>query len=224
MNILELQLATQHPEPLAEFYEQVLGFRTTARAGGGFTLRAGRTRLAFVPGPGAPYYHFAFNIPSRQIAAAADWLKARTPLLTDQGREIIDFSNWQAEAVYFEDPAGNIVELIARRDLRLPDVHPFSAAAVHEVSEIGLPVPDVAAAVRQLTRQTGVPDFWGGGDTFRALGDHHGLFIVVDRAEKTWYPTETPARSAPLRMRFETGEQLFDLDFADGEMRIALGR
>jgi hypothetical protein len=72
--------------------------------------------------PGGPEfdgaYHFAFNIPENQIRSAKEWLMPRTVLLKDeQGNDYFQHSGWNSEAVYFKDPAGNILEFIARHDL-----------------------------------------------------------------------------------------------------------
>ena len=48
-----------------------------------------------------------------------------------------------------------------------------------EVSEIGLPVADVGAAVDFLEAELGLPHFSGDRESFSAVGDDRGLFIVV---------------------------------------------
>ena len=51
-----------------------------------------------------------------------------------------DFSAWNADALYFLDPAGNVVELIARHSLPNASDAPFGPDAFLEVSEVGMPV------------------------------------------------------------------------------------
>ena len=68
---------------------------------------------------GAPFYHFALLVPGDRFDAALAWARERVELLPDRetGEVVFDFTNWDARAVYFHDPAGNIVELIAHRGI-----------------------------------------------------------------------------------------------------------
>jgi catechol-2,3-dioxygenase len=203
-----------HTAPLAaqlNFYTDVCGFRTTERAADAFTLKIDRTLLTFRRSGEEAYYHFAFNIPSDSIRKALAWLATRVDVLGDAGRQIIDFSNWNAEAVYFRDPAGNVVEFIARKNLGLRGEGTFGPASVAGVSEIGLPVDDVRAAFDRMHAAAGIARYWGDYDEFCAAGDEHGLFILVDRKRKKWYPTEIEARFFPVNMVFEQAEVRYGL-------------
>ena len=81
--------------------------------------------------------------------------------------------------MYFKDPDGNILELIARHGLANATDHQFGEQDFLAVSEIGLAVDDVAKTVGELTRSLGVPIYDGAGsDAFSAIGDEYGLFIV----------------------------------------------
>ena len=64
------------------------------------------------------------------------------------------FEAWRARAAYYFDPVGNLVELIARE--RAP-----GEELLLEVSEVGLPVADVGAAVDFLEAELGLPHFSG---------------------------------------------------------------
>jgi len=220
MRLHQLTLQTPDIDVLVPFYHEILGFSLADRGDRHFTLRAGQTLLTFRQAGPQGYYHFAFNIPPGQIRDAQAWLKGRTTLLADGERTIIDFSNWNAEALYFMDPGGNIVELIARRNLSLTASTPFSMAAVQNVSEIGLPVADVGQTFRDLHRATGINRYWGDDTHFCAAGDEHGLFIIVDQAAKTWYPTDRPARPAPLEAAFSAGGKRYYLTFSCERLSI----
>src|SRR5205807_6313178 len=86
----------------------------------GFAVTIGETALAFAPGTGEPFYHFALLVPGDRFQAAMAWITERVALLPHQGapaeQVVFDFPAWNAQACYFHDPAGNIVELIAHRD------------------------------------------------------------------------------------------------------------
>jgi catechol-2,3-dioxygenase len=105
-----------------------------------------------------------------------------------------------AEAVYFHDPAGNIVELIARKRLNLQHRPVFDAKSWIEISEVGLAADDPAGVREAMTGQMGLAAFWCPSPAFCALGDEHGLFIVVDAHEKKWIPSMEAARSFPLEV------------------------
>jgi catechol-2,3-dioxygenase len=58
------------------------------------------------------------------------------------------------------------------------------------ISEIGLAVPDVPAAVATLQNAFGLSVFGTAAAEFTPLGDHDGLLIVV-RQGRPWFPTRT---------------------------------
>ena len=104
---VRLHAPAQSLRALTEFYSGRLGLQE----------RIGETTLEFVPGDGEPFYHFALLVPGDRFEPALEWARERVELLPDpeSGEAVFDFSNWDARACYFHDPAGNIVELIAHR-------------------------------------------------------------------------------------------------------------
>jgi catechol-2,3-dioxygenase len=167
------------------------------------TFAAGETSLAFAEAPSDlhPVYHFAFNIPENKIDSALEWCRRRFALIVRPGdpTPVHYFANWNAHALYFFDPAGNIVELIARHTLGNARDGAFSAADILRVSEIGLVTPDVAATTAWLREQLGAEVYHDSAVDFAAVGNERGLFIV-SRIGRCWMPTnEVPAE------QFETG-------------------
>lgn len=212
MRILELALEARDPVEQAAFYGEVLGLPVEEGQAGSVVLRAGATRLTFLPArlPGSYAYHFAFNIPPGKFATAAEWLADRgVALLALDGRDRFHSESWNADLLYFRDPAGNVVEFIARYDLPDGATGAFSPADVLGVSEIGLAVPDVPKAVADLRRTFGLPVYKDGSDTFAPLGDEWGLLIVV-REGRPWFPTDTPALPLLTRMVLE-GKEAMDV-------------
>lgn len=191
MYIHELRLATDQLDGLRDFYGRVLGLAVLATPGDQLELAAGATRLSFRAAEGGtrPFYHFAFNIPPGCFAEAKDWIGARVPLIANRSGEHAFYADdWDAHNVYFYDPAGNIVELIARHTLAAPDQRPFSAKGLLCISEIGVAADDVAAVVRQVQAELGSAPYRDpGSDTFAAVGDEHGLLIIV-RQGRVWFP------------------------------------
>lgn len=154
----------------------------------------GTTRVRFETGPGV-CSHFAVNVPPERFEEAVEWVRGRAALLHDD----VDFPSWRARSAYFFDPAGNIVELIARE--RAPGDELFL-----EVSEVGLPVDDVGSAVDWLESELGLPHFDGDRRNFSAVGDDRGLFIVVP-VGRPWLYTDRPAPDAPLRVAIDSDRE-----------------
>ena len=182
MRILEVVLPAPDPEALAAFH------------GPGY----GASRLRFEPGP-AVCSHFAVNVPPQRFEEAVAWARDRVELVDDD----VPFSAWRARSAYFFDPGGNIVELIARE--RAPGEDLFL-----EISEVGLPVTDVGAAVEWLESELGLPHFSGNRRDFSAVGDDRGLFIVVP-VGRPWLFTEEPAPDVPVRVTIESDLGGFEL-------------
>jgi catechol-2,3-dioxygenase len=148
----------------------------------------GSTRVRFEPGP-AVCSHFAVNV--GQFDDAVAWARGQAELI----EEDVPFEAWRARALYYFDPVGNLVELIARE--RAP-----GDELLIEVSEIGLPVADVGAAVEFLETELDLPHFSGDRSNFSAVGDDHGLFILVP-VGREWLFTDRPASAAPVRVTIE---------------------
>lgn len=217
MHILNLNLSADDILLLRRFYVGILGLPEVDAGGSGrLALQIGRTRLAFSPLAAAaerPHrYHFALDVPAARFDAALDWLAQRcTPIAAPGGQTRFHSESWNADMLYFTDPQGSILELIARRTLPhaddppAPPGSPFDAAEITAVSEIGLAVDSVPDAVARLSASIpGLAPYNGpGSDTFTAVGDHHGLLIVVSR-ERIWFPeTGVPAQPLPLEVVIE---------------------
>ncbi len=202
MHILNLQLATTALRQQRDFYTHVFGFPVLGATSDTITLQVGASQLTFMqttaPLPGS--YHFAFNIPTNQFATAKRWLSRQVPLLTDTaGVDEFFFENWNAHAIYFGDPAANIVELIARHTLENASDLPFGGQSILNISEIGVAAENVPQQVAAIRDQTGTRVYHGpGSDTFTPVGDEHGLLIVVQQG-RVWFPdTSKPAEHLPI--------------------------
>lgn len=190
--LAECQLVSGAPlEELRAFYGDTLGLRTGSSEGS-LAVRAGDTRLVFRhdPSAGSPFYHFAFNIPENKIRLARDWQAERSPLIPIPERnraagfppDVVDYSHWNAHSVFFLDPAGNVVEYIARHDLRNSSAGTFTSADILHVSEIAFVVDDVPGTSALLQRRFALEGYRGAGsENFAALGDEHGLVLVMRR-------------------------------------------
>lgn len=201
MRIEDVQLSVPDLVAALAFYTSVLHLPAEAEADL-MAVRAGRTRLSFRASPPGeqPRYHIAFSVPLTRFDAARRLVAAHTPLITAGGDEVIVHENWDAVAFYFRDPAGSILECIARRGEPANDDAAPETLGIRSVCEAGLVVDDVPALVATLREALGVKPFRGSeSKTFTALGDEDGLLIVVQRGRE-WYPsTGLAASPAPLQ-------------------------
>jgi catechol-2,3-dioxygenase len=166
---MEVVLPASAPRELADFHAEF----------------ASSTTVRFVPGP-AVCSHWALNVSPDRFEEAVAFAAQRVELL----HEDVPFPAWRARSAYFHDPAGNIVELIARERAAGSDLF-------LEVSEVGLPVADVGVAVAFLESELGLPHFSGDRQQFSAVGDDRGLFIVVPIG-RPWLFTDQPAPDHPI--------------------------
>ena len=131
--------------------------------GAAVSLEVGETTLEFRGAAGEPFYHVALLVPGDRFAAALDWAGGHVELLPERetGESVFDFANWDAKALYFHDPAGNIVELIAHRGVgETGTTGAFTARELLGLSEVGL-VGDPPALAAELERVLGL-EVWSG--------------------------------------------------------------
>src|SRR5215216_3465556 len=197
---LTLEVPVARLAGVAQFYESALALPLAGR----LAFRTGETELELRPSRGEPFYHVALLLPGDRFAAALEWAQSRTTLLPEPDT-VFDFDFWDAQACYFHDPAGNIVELIAHRGVaRSGRTGAFSAAELVGVSEVGL-VGDPAALAAALREGLGL-GVWSG-----SVDDPGGLAFVGEQARtfilappgRGWLPTGRPAEPHPVEAVIE---------------------
>ena len=208
MKIKKLKLQTGYLRTLQEFYSSILELPVQSKEESEISIQIGESELIFVEAKtGEPFYHYAINIPANKIEEAKHWLNNKVKLLwmEDYKNDIADFVDWHAKSVYFYDPAGNIVELIARFDLDNSVNETLSSSHLLSLNEIGLVFTDadfeeeIATLVNLYSlsyfdKQPPLPKF-------RAMGDDHGLFVIVPE-HRNWYPTDKPSGIFPMAAEF----------------------
>lgn len=131
-------------------YRDTFGFPTT-RDGESVVVRMGATTVAFRAEPTlSGTHHLAWTIPTGTFDAAVAWASERVPLLLGNGGASVFEAppTWDARSVYVDGPDGQLLELIERRALPAsPRGAGFTADDIVRVSEVGVAVPDVVAAV-----------------------------------------------------------------------------
>ena len=213
MKIEEIILFTNQIEKQKQFYQQVLELDLVFNSEEKITFKAGCSLLTFQYKKDVKAAHFAFNIPSNKIDDALVWLKKRVPILPDGEAEISNFESWNAKAVYFYDADNNIVECIARRDLNIESSVSFSSKSILSISEMAIATTDISAVYQAISNIKPIPVFDGDFNRFCALGNHEGLFILIDKTVKTWHPTGEMAHTADFVMRGD-----YNFSFIDGEV------
>jgi catechol 2,3-dioxygenase-like lactoylglutathione lyase family enzyme len=189
MKLAEIRLRAARTDALAEFYAGRLGLRLIEQTSDCVRFNVGSSVLTFVKAAEPAQCHFAFNIPASQFEEAKVWLSACCPLVRgEDGEDTFHFADWQADAVYFFDPAGNLVELIARHTLPDRHVGPFDASALLGVSEIGVVSDDVRTTASRACEALGASIYRSQpNDAFVPVGDEEGLLIIVARG-RPWFP------------------------------------
>ncbi|HEX2620681.1 MAG TPA: VOC family protein, partial [Phototrophicaceae bacterium] len=152
MQIKHLTLQAPDLIQLEPFYRETLGLSITRQTDDELTIKIGNTDLKFELMPqfdGA--YHIAINVPENQFSQAVEWLTARvTPITDSTGSSIFSFPEWNAHSIYFYDPAGNVLELIARHDLPTASDKPFTSNSMLSISEVGLGAEDAPTLASHL--------------------------------------------------------------------------
>lgn len=200
MMIEELQLYTTRLEDLKYFYRDTLGMEATSVTDQTFNLQVGGTKIIFkqCETDHEPFYHVAWLIPTNRFKEAKQWAASRVVLSKEGERDETYSTNWNSHSLYFEDPAGNIIELIAHHRIQNQSDHRFSAKDILQVCEIGLVTEDVLSTVNEL-QQIGLTRWGEVSETFAPVGDVHGLFIVVKK-QRTWFFSTQKAQIYPLEV------------------------
>ena len=191
MRIKLLHILTDQLKETKKFYHDILGLPVSEETPQHIHFKLKDTELGFYLSQNyKPQYHIAFNIPCNLSTEAHEWLKTRAEIIpVDEHNTIADFKNWNAKAVYFFDNNKNILELIARNDLK-NEADVFNSFSIFSVSEIGIVTDHVKDTSEKLIGEYGLNYFSKQPPTkgFTAIGDDEGLFIVVAN-KRSWYPT-----------------------------------
>ncbi len=219
MKIRELKIYTQNLTNQINFYSKTIGFELIEVSENEAVFSIGNSRLKLVKSEKSFPYHFAINIPSNKINQALRWLKDRVNILKDDNNEIQDFYFWNAKAIYFYDFDKNIIELIARKNLKNESEDIFGVNSFLNISEIGMPVNDIEQAFKKLNQISGIEQFDGGFERFCAIGDENGLFICINKNQKDWFPTGDKAYSSEFEIEYEHNNHTFVIEFANEKIK-----
>lgn len=198
-------LYTNQLKQLRGFYGNVLEIPIEASTDEHFQISIGTSTLIFRLSELQTSYHFAINIPGNQFTLAKHWAKERVILNREAAVDEIYYARFEADAIYFEDPAGNVIELIARRNVdKWSD---FSIESFLNLSEVSITTPFVEEAGEKL-QEIGIPisghvqiepdelNFLGKKDTF----------ILLVPPKRRWYFSKRMSETSPLEIVLVDGK------------------
>jgi len=216
MKLEHIQLQTNNIKETELFYNNILGLKILEKRSDSLTIQAGSSILKFIENSEFDStYHFAFNIPENKLEEAISWCAEKVDLIIIQDKRIIaNFETWNANAVYFYDNNGNLLEFIARHDLDNFQIKEFSSKSILNISEIGIVDENPMELGEQLIESYDLMFFEKNfnSETFAAIGDDEGLLIIV-KPNRNWYPTQTPSKSNKTEIKIENKGIKIELNF-----------
>lgn len=218
MKIKSLKINASRFDRQVAFYSEVMGLQLISKTQHEAVFELGASQLIFKRSEAFEPYHFAINIPCNMEQEALSWLKKRVAILKDGDSEIQNFASWNARAIYFYDEDRNIVEFIARRNLKNAYEGNFDRNCLLEISEIGIATDSIKSVYRSLTKIVTLQKYDGGWERFCALGDENGLFICINKRIKNWFPTDDKAHASPFEIEFQEKGKGFKLRFKNEQI------
>ncbi|QMV40029.1 VOC family protein [Cohnella cholangitidis] len=213
MEITEIKLLANRLDLLKEFYCTMLELPILEYTPSSLSILAGSSKLIFVHSTDVvnPYYHFAFNISENKVDQALKWLQARAvPINQVEGNDVLYSESWNSDSIYFYDPAGNIVEFIARHSLRQgSNAKGFSALDILNISEIGLPSEDVLDLSAHLQEKYEEPVYRSGNAMFTPIGDEEGL-MILSSLDRNWLGSSKKVAIFPMEIVLTKGTTQID--------------
>ncbi|GEM_PF-105386 len=186
----KVTLTTTMLGEMLAFYTSVLQMPLSERSEHSFSVRVGAALLVFEQVAEKPFYHFACGIAEAAFDALAKVIQQRGLVLRGKdGQEIMQSYTWKGKQLYFLDPEGNILEMLA-----FPSEAKTSWLSIQE---IGMPVPDVPTYTAFL-QSIPIPNaFEPESTTFRFYGDQEGVLVLV-KESRPWFPTDRGASIHPI--------------------------
>ena len=213
MDIILVKLQTNQLNAMKFFYESILGFKVVEEAHNKFTIQTGLTAVTFSDERVSknPFYHFAFDIPSNQFNNAKEWIKQKVQLSTENDNDEVYFESIKAKSLYFEDPAGNIVEFISRLEDSPKSILPFTIDSVIKMSEMSLVVEDTVTVADELKKmalfkrdqQPVLPN------SLSFIGTReHPVYLLLVSPKRRWFFSKKEAVVYPQEILLDSGIQI----------------
>jgi hypothetical protein len=213
MKFKELTIYTGKLQDQINFYNKNLQLHLIKETSDSAEFKIGDSHLKLIYKAGATPYHFAINIPRHSETKALEWLKRRVSILIHNNSAIVDFPSWNAKSIYFYDNDKNIVELISRNNINPQNDEAFDENQFLNISEIGMAVPDIEKTYFEINNIKETEIFDGDFNDFCAAGDESGLFIIINKYKKHWFPTNDKGFSSDFKV---SGD--INAEFTDGHL------
>ncbi|MGE7622214.1 hypothetical protein ACQKMD_03840 [Viridibacillus sp. NPDC096237] len=189
-----------------------MGFELLNESTNCFEIAVGTSVLEFkeYEAEGTPFYHFAFNVPGNLFIEAKKWIMQLVFLNNDEeGNDEVHFESAKAYSCYFEDPSGNIVELISRygSSPQTKLTSSFSAKNLLNISEINITTDDTLTVGNELQKHGIVlTEEPLNPNALNFLGKREeGAFLLLGPTKRQWYFSTKEAESYPLEIILEDG-------------------
>ena len=198
---------TDKLKQLKGFYGNVLGLPVVESSVHHFSIKIGSSMLTFREIQESTLYHFAINIPGNQFKLAKYWALERVKLNREDGLDETYYTRFDADAIYFEDPAGNIIELIGRR--KVDKWSDFDVDSLLNISETSITTPFIEEVGEHL-QNLGIPisgsvDIDSNGLNFLGKKD---TFILLVPPGRRWYFSKTVSETSPVEMELNDGSRI----------------
>lgn len=224
MEIKSVILQTKDLVKMKRFYIDSLGFSLIKGDKDSFRITIGNSELEFTSKEveGNPFYHFAFNIPANKFNEAKVWAKRRVSLTVEDGKDEANFKHFSARALYFYDPAGNIVEFISRQE-SVDSGEPFSIKSILNISEIGLTVNDAISVGKKLNN---IDVYERDNNSINTkhlnfMGERaKGIFILLTQPGRKWLFSDKLSAIFPLEITLKNNNRIK----VDGDNELEINR
>jgi len=200
-------LHTNQLNELKDFYQNTLDMLVVDETLDFFTLQIGKSVLTFKESHLPATYHFAFNIPGNHMSEAKKWLQARVKLNQEDGNDEIYYKSFDADAIYFDDPAGNVVEFIGRRT-KYSEAD-FTISSLLDISEMSITTPHVLEVAEKI-QELGVTSRNHESveaDSLNFLGKYDTYMILVP-PKRRWYFSTQISETFPLKIILLNGHSI----------------
>lgn len=210
MNIKHVTMYASNFDATKQFYLNKFQFPLISEDSDRFTMNVGKTTVTFIEASlnEKPFYHFAFDIPSNQFEEAKEWAKEKVTLSKNQGDDEVYFEGIDANSIYFEDPAGNIVEFICRLSDAKQSTIPFSASSLQKMSEMSIVVKDKLKSVLALHAfsifERDHKEIAAEGLTFMGARKDASYLLFVNEG-RTWFFSNKNAEVFPMEVLLSDG-------------------
>ena len=214
MNIEHVVMFASNFEETKHFYTKQLEIPLITEETKAFTLLFGETTVTFEKAPKdeQPFYHFALNVPANQFDEAKKWAKERVELLLEDSEDEVYFQTINAKSLYFEDPAGNIVEFICRLSHSDESKKPFSASSLTKMPEMSIVVPDKQNALPALhnininERSNNAVEF----DGLSFMGEiKDATYLLFVNEGRRWFFSQKQSKTYPLKIQLTNGATIW---------------